>query len=250
MNGKKSFIISNTKSDKEHNQWGLHTSQVENNINDMSGDKVSSGENGSDSVDQTATSLDVIRLVDFFRSYIVNRQIPDALLDSDPAPAVVMKMDIEGEEYNVLQDMMESNGVGDKLLCHVTGFTIEFHALNKGEQKPVIFPDKNKKTKEIIRKIQDYQENINCNVSMVLFDTEEYFNDSVRGRLKLTEWCRHYSTSSTSTSSSTYQSKKMLCSLLSASAASYFRRGNAGGRMRGSSGAVLKRGKSSRWSHR
>ena len=242
MNGKKSFIISNTESDREHNQWGLHTSELENSVGHMKDE--ATGYVGSDSADQTI-SLNMIRLVDFFRTYIINRQIPDALLESDPAPAVVMKMDIEGEEYNVLQDMIEEGVAGDKILCHVT---IEFHTLIKGAQKPVRLPEKHKKTKDIIRKVQDYQESMGCNVSMVLFDTEEYFNDNPKGRLRLTEWCRQHST--LSTSSSTYQNKKVLCSLLSASSPPKFRKGNTGGRVRGSSGSMLNRGRGSRWSRK
>lgn len=176
--GRRTFATSKLISDIEHNQWGMHT------VPEVS---PSSAAGFVRSSRMTMHQLDIVRLVDIFRTHIQSRVIPAALRPEDPPPAVVMKVDIEGEEYSVLQDML---GAAERPLCHVAAFSIEFHKMREsGEQKPVLDPLKERASRDVMRAVEVYKQESGCAVNMVMYDTEEHFNDNPAGRFKLAEWC-------------------------------------------------------------
>ena len=183
-NGKKLFLHSNDKIDQDHNEWGLHTIEQQDYIN--SNKRMKAGYRQQDVEEMT-----VIRLVDVLQQHVVNRYVPAAVNQRDHPPVVVMKVDVEGEEYVVFDDLLKTT-----LLCNITAISVEFHhnnnkrMVNKQQQRPITNPQENKMSMNMIQRLQQYQQDNNCHFDIILFDTEEYFNDNVVGRSRLSLWCQ------------------------------------------------------------
>ena len=69
-----------------------------------------------------SVQLPVINLLNFIRYNISSRIIPDKIYDNDPPPTVIMKMDIEGEEMDIIPSLIDSG-----VLCDINVFTVEWH---------------------------------------------------------------------------------------------------------------------------
>jgi hypothetical protein len=179
VNGKKQFLRSNKQSELEHNEWGLHS------INPAAIAK--QNEEQDKGAQYVMEEFDVIRLVDIFRNHIQNRNIPGNSTAADPPPAVVMKIDVEGEEYAVLRDLLKAT---EKPLCYVAGLSVEFHMPIKREQKPIQTPTSNKRSQAMIDQLQRYRHDTGCEYDVILYDTEAYFNDNIMGNAALEQWCR------------------------------------------------------------
>jgi len=75
--------------------------------------------------DGVSASEEMVPTIDFAAWTIHNvhmRNIPRAMFHNDPPPTVVMKMDIEGSEYEVLATMLAKGA-----LCNISLITIEWH---------------------------------------------------------------------------------------------------------------------------
>lgn len=197
INGKKKFFYSKEPSEAEHNEWGLHAVNPDDHYHTPPSPQPQAGDQ-LNTVNTTAKTapvpvpvmeeFDVVRLVDLFQSHIRNRVIPNSTNIHDPPPAVVMKIDIEGEEYVVLQDLLTAP---EKPLCHVRAFSVEFHSpvAIKNAKKPVKKPKNNTKVQTMLQDLEQYQHKNNCPFEVILFDTEKYNNDSAGGKVKLSQWC-------------------------------------------------------------
>jgi len=72
--------------------------------------------------DSTPMIIDAIDFASWVNSHIHQRRVPPARLPNDPPEAVLMKMDIEGSEFDVLGKMVASGA-----LCNISAGTIEWH---------------------------------------------------------------------------------------------------------------------------
>jgi len=104
--GRVTFWHVNDVNDLMHNEWGF-------SARDWNKDN---GVNASE---------EIVPTIDFAAWAIHNvhmRNIPSAMFHDDPPPTVVMKMDIEGSEYEVLSTMLVKGA-----LCNISLITIEWH---------------------------------------------------------------------------------------------------------------------------
>ena len=67
-------------------------------------------------------SIKTLDLANWVHANVHRRTVPEARLRDDPLPAVVMKMDIEGAEYDVLPRLLATG-----VLCNVSVITLEWH---------------------------------------------------------------------------------------------------------------------------
>lgn len=136
--------------------------------------------------------VDIIRLVDLFQNHILNRYIPPNVSNTDPPPAVIMKMDIEGEEYIVLDDMLTTTG--QESLCSLAAFSIEFHTNVNNVHKPLTKPN-TLLSQQIMNSLDQYKRNHQsendrkCHFDVILYDSEDHYDDSSAGKQKLNQWC-------------------------------------------------------------
>jgi hypothetical protein len=78
--------------------------------------------NSSSFADSIPVIVDAIDFASWVNIQIHQRRVPPALMPNDPPDAVLMKMDIEGSEYEVLGKMLTSGA-----LCNITAGSIEWH---------------------------------------------------------------------------------------------------------------------------
>ena len=106
--GRATFWHVNDVDDTIHNEWGFSAQDWSNHTN---------GVNASE---------EMVPTIDFAAWTIHNvhmRNVPSAMFHNDPPPTVVMKMDVEGSEYEVLANMLVRGA-----LCDISLITIEWHA--------------------------------------------------------------------------------------------------------------------------
>jgi len=86
--------------------------------------KSNSGCDGSDGGGKYRAhpTIPVVGLPAFISKYVSHRTIPDKLYDSDPPPTVVMKIDIDGEEIDIIPALIDSG-----VLCDINVLTVEWH---------------------------------------------------------------------------------------------------------------------------
>lgn len=109
--GNMTFWHVNEQSDRENNEWEFSSAGK---------DRVTRAQRlRSNATQETVAAVDLAAWVN---EHVRQRRVPAALLPSDPPPAVVMKMDVEGSEYEVLTSMLFKGA-----LCNVSIVTVEWH---------------------------------------------------------------------------------------------------------------------------
>ena len=79
-----------------------------------------SSQQSNNAVDQVDNRKFVV-IIDFINRIIKNRVIPDKLYDSDPPPTVVMKIDVDGQEIDIIPALIDSG-----VLCDINVLTVEW----------------------------------------------------------------------------------------------------------------------------
>jgi hypothetical protein len=141
----------------------------------------------TDSANVDVEELIIIRFAEFIHDKILNRKIPDKLLDSDPPPAVIAKMDIENEEYSVLTDLLSDDS---SLFCALTAISIEYHYYHPQSKKVINVPQGAaqghfKNLVEIKSLIKQATHQPDCHTNVVQYDSEDYRMDHEEGLQKL-----------------------------------------------------------------
>jgi hypothetical protein len=144
-----------------------------------------------DTINIDVEELTIIRFADFILNKVVNRKIPDPLFPSDPPAAVIAKMDIENEEYSVLNDLLSDDA---HLFCALTAISIEFHYYHPQSKKVMNVPggaaqNHFKKLVEVKSLIAQALQQPDCHTSMIQYDSEDYRLDHAEG-LKVLETVR------------------------------------------------------------
>jgi hypothetical protein len=75
----------------------------------------------NNAVDQVDSNHKFVVIIDFINRIIKNRVIPDKQNDSDPPPTVVMKIDIDGQEMDVIPALIDSG-----VMCDINVLTVEW----------------------------------------------------------------------------------------------------------------------------
>ena len=144
--------------------------------------------------------LTIIRFAEFIQDKVLHRQIPDKLFPTDPPAAVIAKIDIENEEYAVLEDLLSGDSY---LFCALTAMTIEYHYYHPQRKTVLNVPQGAaqahfKKLVEVKSSIAQALRQPECHTQVVQYDSEDYRMDHAEG-LQLLE--RHETSTLTLTSS-------------------------------------------------
>ena len=116
----------------------------------QSGDDYQKVSRMKDDPDARAFRIPVINLVDFISTSIKDRYIPEPKYASDPPPTVIMKMDIEGEEIEILPSLIDSG-----VLCDINVLTVEWHKRGKRKHQQLQHQQQEEEEEEKSRLLKD-----------------------------------------------------------------------------------------------
>ncbi len=116
----------------KHNQKQYHRSNINNNKQIIDPNKHNlqnhlipfmdhRSQESNNAVDQVDSNHKFVVIIDFINRIIKNRVIPDKQNDSDPPPTVVMKIDIDGQEMDVIPALIDSG-----VMCDINVLTVEW----------------------------------------------------------------------------------------------------------------------------
>jgi hypothetical protein len=112
-------------------------------------------------------TVQVTNITEFILTTVRGRKIPEKLLESDPVPAVIVKMDVEAEEKVILPALFRTDAI-----CEIKEITMEWHFKKHQPFDHFLFGDK-----DFMDLLPRQQNNTNCRFNIVEFDTEAHLHD-------------------------------------------------------------------------
>lgn len=177
-NSQRSFLRAKDKRNMYNSEWGFRAiSPSERRY------KLKTNHSSLTNANEEIEELEIIRLADFLESNVVNRDVPGKLLASDPSPAVIAKMDIEMEEFAVLNDLLKGDA---SLFCALSMISIEFHYYNRKSRQVATIPKGPAQVHfpelvKVKQLIEQANEQHHCKTKVVQFDSEDYRRDTEEG---------------------------------------------------------------------
>jgi FkbM family methyltransferase len=139
----------------------------------------------ADFTTQNPETIKAFSLPTFIELQVMKRMIPEKLLPDDKPAAVIMKMDIEGAEYEVLPALLASGA-----WCAIHTITCEFHP----RSVPTIDYAAREYIKESVFNTTAFFQKHVCPTVFSSLDSEQYYNDTTAG-IALLRASSHYKSS-------------------------------------------------------